>query len=143
MIILKAHCFENSKLLINLVIIVHITVDELGTLQTGFMEKTSRNQRPQSQHWKDQNFDLQLKPAFTQRFRNTPLCGVCVIKGLVVSNSIFCGNVNLRYTRNVVLKVTWKLMYRCKRCSYGGLCKPADGMVNLKSIAIANFGRHS
>ena len=69
MIILKAHCFENSKLLINLVIIVHTTVNELGTLQTGFMEKTSGSQRSLSEHGKEQNYNLQQKPALTQRFR--------------------------------------------------------------------------
>ena len=77
------------------------------TLETGFMEKTSGSQRSLTQHGKEQNYDLQQKPALTQRFRKIILW--CV-KGLVVIQSSVV-NVNLGCTRNVVvLKVYWKVI---------------------------------
>ena len=64
------------------------------------MEKTSGSERPQSENGKDQNYDLRLKPALTQRLRKHP-CAVCG-KG-VGSNSSYLMDISLEYTRNVAV----------------------------------------
>ena len=64
------------------------------------MEKTSGNQRPEKEHGKDQVYDLQQKPALTQRLRKTPM--VYGVNWLVVIQSSAV-DFNLVYTRNVVV----------------------------------------